>query len=341
MARFALLILPSANRVYADNAPRLTLAELAVVNDRALDGRLSGFAETRIGGVPYVTFEAAELSSYDVRQLSNVSSCFALFRCEGELLAPVTLDRLDRFGSDLLTIQKYSGKTNEQFTKLLLLVTALSVDDPAAVVSRRLSVLDPLCGRGTTLNQAMMFGWHAAGIDIDGKDVESYATFLRTWLKNNRIKHHADFGTIKRNRKVVARRLDVEFGEDKDSFKAGDTIRVSAVAADTRQAGDFFSAESYDVIAADTAYGVQHGNRGEALRRGPAELLAEAIPVWSRLLRPGGAMGLSWNTRVASRDELVAILAAAGLDPAPYQGFEHRVDQAIVRDLIVAQRRVR
>ena len=58
------------------------------------------------------------------------------------------------------------------------------------------------------------------------------------------------------------------------------------------------------------------------------------MPGWVGLLRPGGALGVSWNTRVAGRDELAALLTAAGLEvlqSAPYLALRHRVDQAIVR----------
>ena len=41
-------------------------------------------------------------------------------------------------------------------------------------------MLDPLCGRGTTLNQALTYGYDAAGIDLDGKDFEAYSAFLQT-----------------------------------------------------------------------------------------------------------------------------------------------------------------
>ena len=45
-------------------------------------------------------------------------------------------------------------------------------------------------------------------------------------------------------------------------------------------------------------------------------------------------MGIAWNTLVAPRAELVALIAAAGLQPldeGPYRDLEHRVDQGIVR----------
>ena len=59
------------------------------------------------------------------------------------------------------------------------------------------------------------------------------------------------------------------------------------------------------------------------------------------LLRPGGAMGIAWNTLVARREDAAAILAQAGLEPLgqpPYLSFRHRVDQAIVRDILVARK---
>ena len=58
------------------------------------------------------------------------------------------------------------------------------------------------------------------------------------------------------------------------------------------------------------------------------------------MLRPGGAVGIAWNTLVAPRADLVALLAAVGLQPldeGPYRQLEHRVDQAIVRDVVVAR----
>ncbi len=107
---------------------RLLVSELRVFDDAVLGGKLGDITETDIGGVPYVTFTAPALSGHDVAQLSNLSVLYALFEIHDDLLRPVPLRRLDVFDSDLLTIQKYSGKTNELFTKLILNVTALSTD---------------------------------------------------------------------------------------------------------------------------------------------------------------------------------------------------------------------
>lgn len=349
MTAYGLLVSPSHNRVYAQAAADLVKAELTVFSERALDGRVHEIQETAIGGVPYVTFSADRLTEQDVRLLSNLSSLYALFQIEDELLRPVALQPLDLFGSDLLTIQKYSGKTNEYFTKLLLNVTAMATDSPMDLVTGRPRVLDPMCGRGTTLNQAMMYGLDAAGIDIDGKDFDAYAAFIKTWLKNNRVKHQAEITNVRREKAVLGRRLHVTLGASKERYKSGETMEITVVNADSLGAGRFFRPASFDLIVTDAPYGVQHGSRPKGaqpgrkgkpqLSRSPVELLTAAVPEWTRLLRPGGAIGISWNTFVGRREQLAEVLASNGLevqDSGAYRGFRHRVDQAISRDLIVA-----
>jgi hypothetical protein len=337
--RYGLLISPSANRVYAASSVGLTRAELELFGRAVLGDRIRDTDLTTLGGVPYVTFEADPLSERDVAYLSNLSSAYALFAIEGDLLRPVELRPLDRYDDDLVTIQKYAGKTNEQFTKLLLNVTLLSSAYAGELLDRRFRVLDPLCGRGTTLNQALMYGFDAAGMDVDGKDFEAYSAFLSTWLKRKRLKHHVESAPIRRNRQVVARRLHATLAPSREEHKAGAVQEIEVIHADTVRAREFFKPETFDVLVADAPYGVQHGSRTTAgLARSPLDLLAAAAPVWHELLRPGGAAGIAWNTHVASREDAAAVLAGAGLEPVATDGFRHRVDQSIVRDILVARR---
>ncbi|HEX3781597.1 MAG TPA: SAM-dependent methyltransferase [Pseudonocardiaceae bacterium] len=353
MNDYAVMHYPAANRVYAESSIRLLVSELRAFNEQALDGKLAELAETTIGGVGYVTFSAPELSEQDIELLSNVSTLYALFAVEGSLLRPLTVRRLDKFDSDLLTIQKYAGKTNELFTKLLLNVTALGIDRPVEMLRERLRVFDPMCGRGTTLNHAMMYGYDASGLDLDGKDFEEYTRFIKTWLKNKRIKHQADTAPIRRNHAHVGRRLDISLGVTKEAYKSGETLQVSYVHADTLRSNEFFRAGTFDIIVTDAPYGVQHGSRsnvtgpgrnqqrGSDLTRDPSRLLADALPGWVSLLRSGGALGISWNAQVTDREELAELLTDSGLlviDTDAYRGFQHRVDQAINRDLIVARK---
>jgi SAM-dependent methyltransferase len=344
MPEYAILVYPSANRVYTASSPSLLRAELAVFGN-ALSAGPSEIAENSIGGVGYVTFSTPEpLAERDIALLSNLSSLYALFERGEETLRPIAITPLRHFDSDLLTIQKYPGKTNELFTKLLFNVTLLSTASPRAMLERPLHVLDPLCGRGTTLNQAMMYGFDATGLEVDGKDFDAYEQFIKTWLRTKRVKHTAEAGAVRRNKVRLGRKLDVEFGLTKERYKAGDTRKLTYFNCDTLTTDDMLRANSVDAIVTDAPYGVQHGShrtQDASLSRSPRDLLAAAVPVWTRVLRPGGAIGISWNTYVTKREELIEILRRAGLDVCeggPFEEFAHRVDQAIVRDLIVARK---
>ncbi len=344
MSRYALLVSPSANRVYAEAAARLTLAELAVLAESVLEGRLGEPRVERVAEVDYVTFEG-ELDDHALAHVANVSTALALFeRTADDAFRPVPLRRLDCLDDDLLTILKYQGKTNELFTKLLLNVTVAASGAAPRMLTHRLRVLDPMCGRGTTVNQALMYGWHAAGVDVDEADFEAYAAFLPRWLKDKRLKHTATNARLRRDGRTLGRRLDVELAVTKQAWADGDTITVTTALADTREAAEIFRADSFDVVVTDAPYGVQHGSRsGGGLQRGPLELLGEALPGWVRLLRPGGAVGIAVNVRTCPREAALALLADAGLDPRDteaYRGFEHRVDRAIQRDLVVATKPV-
>ncbi|WP_236791750.1 TRM11 family methyltransferase [Amycolatopsis sp. GM8] len=339
MFHYAILLYPSANRVYTDSSAALLRAELAVFGE-ALGATLEDIGERRLGGVTYVTFSTAErLSTDDVTLLSNLSALYALFELTGDLLRPVELSPLDRFGTDLLTIQKYSGKTNELFTKLLLNVTLLSTSDPTAFLIRPLHVLDPLCGRGTTLNQAMDYGLDSTGIELDKRDFEAYEHFIKTWLRTKRVKHTADSGQLRRNKTMLGRRLELGFGLTKEQYKAGEVRHITFYNCDTVAGAGLLKGGSVDVIVTDAPYGVQHGShRTGELSRSPRDLLAAAVPAWVRTLRSGGALGMSWNTHVTKREEITEILTAAGLEVRELGDFAHRVDQAILRDLVVARK---
>jgi SAM-dependent methyltransferase len=344
MVRYALLLAPSANHVYAGQAGALARAELTIFAG-ALGTRLAGIDETTVAGVGYLVFDAdTPLAPRDLGYLSNLSAAYALFEVvDDELLRPVALSPLARYDTDLITIPKYAGKTNEQFTRLLLNVTVLASASAGRMLDGGLVVGDPLCGRGTTLNQALMYGYDGIGIEMDGKDVEIYLSFLKTWLKRKRLKHSAEFNPVRRDRRTVARRLEVTVAASKDDHKAGATQKIVVLHADTTRADELLKPACMDVIVTDAPYGVAHGSRADGnLSRRPVELLQAAVPQWVRLLRPGGALGLSWNTRVADRDVAADILAGAGLEVVETPGYtdlEHRVDSTIERDVIVARKR--
>jgi hypothetical protein len=339
MSRYALLLAPSANRVYADQAARLATAELAGFAP-ALTSGLDDIDVITLGGVEYLAF-AGDLTVRDVAYLSNLSAAYALFeRTDDDHLRPVMMTPLARYDSDLITIPKYAGKTNEQFTKLVLNLTILASASAGRMLDGGLTVLDPLCGRGTTLNQALMYGYDGIGVEMDGKDVEAYKLFLQTWLKRKRLKHTADLVPVRRQGRRAARRLEVSLAASKEDHKAGAVQKLVVLQADTTQLEGLLRGGVADVLVADLPYGVAHGSYDDegGLSRRPLDLLERAVPQWLPLLRPGAAVGLSWNTKVAKRELAEDILTANGLELVPQLPLDHRVDQGIERDVLVARR---
>ncbi len=336
--RLLMLARPGANRVYAGQATALAVAELAVCAPGARD-----VAPRTVAGVDYVGFESDALDGDGpgrgaaLRRIARQSTFLALFEEDaGGLLRPIEVPRVDVFDDDLVTIPKYPGKTNEQFTRLLLNVTLAAVRRP---LGRGATVLDPLCGRGTTLTTAWTFGLDAAGVEVDAKAVEQFSAFLKTYLRRKRIKHHADMVPVRREGKSLGRKFEATVHLPERDLTMG------VFTGDTRSSGRLWGKRTFDAVVTDAPYGVVHGSRSDVVNttgkrdRSPAGLLKGGLPVWAAQLKPGGALGLSWNTYGLAREDLVAMATDAGLDvldDGPWREFSHRVDSAIHRDVLVA-----
>lgn len=331
MPTYALLTKESSNRVYAKGAAQLLEAELEAIAPH-FSTEVTEVATTRLGGITYVTFQTETLSEIDRFYASNLSGARALFETVDESLRPLDVTPLEYFGDDLVTIQRYQGKTNEQFTHLLVNLTTAASSSAHDRVSKGKTVglLDPVAGRGSTLNRALMYGFDAAGIEHNSGDVDQYRQFLSTYLKSNRVKHKV---TSERFRKGD---LAGDSAFDVDIAKGRQHVRM--VNGDARRAKRYFPGRTFDVIVGDLPYGVQHGAKtGSALRRSPKELVQSSIESWTALLAVGGAIGLSFNTKTLPRVELASLLSSAGLTVVDHpKPFTHQVDRAITRDLIIA-----
>jgi tRNA G10 N-methylase Trm11 len=198
-----------------------------------------------------------------------------------------------------------------------------------------------MCGRGTTLSTAMMLGCNASGVELEAKAVDAYAAYLRTYLRRKRLKHTLDVSSVRREGKIIGKRLEAEVlpaGRERP-------LALTVFSGDARQSAVLFGKRRFDAVVADAPYGVVHGSHTEARGAGAkrdrsaAGLLSEALPVWASQLKTGGALGLSWNAIGLKRERLLEHIAEAGLEPldfGPYRDFEHRVDSSIRRDIVVA-----
>ncbi len=333
MVRVALLTKESSNRVYADQAQRLLQAELAAIAP-ALSSPLTSCSMETFGNVDWVVAELDGLSDEDRFLLSNLSGVRALFDVEedGRFL-PLALERFERFSNDLVTIQRYQGKTNELFTHLMLNLTLAASAPARHRIHRgeRARLLDPVAGRGTTLNRGLLYDMDVTGIEVNDVDVDHYRTFLTTWLKDKRMKHQ---NARERVRKGPAA------GSSSFTVSIGDGPTVHIVRGSSEMARTLLPGRRFDLIVGDLPYGVQHkAKAGGAAVRSPREFLEAALTDWHRLLEPGGALGLAWNLHTLPREQVDDAVRSAGFAPVRYpESFEHVVDRSITRDVLVAVR---
>lgn len=335
---YCILPHPGVSAVFFDASEGLALAELALCL-RSLDTPCGQPRAQTVAGARWYCFDAeAALPEGDVRRLSMLSSLYALFAQEGELLRPVTPLRDRPFGEDLSAILKYTGKTNALFTRLMLHIAALSL--PYAPQDRPISLLDPVAGKGTTLYEALMRGWNASGIEVVSKAAHEAAIYFQKYLETEKWKHK-----LQKVKSYGAPTWQFAFARDKEGLKESPG-RWAMVAGDSRSANRYFGKESFDIVCGDLPYGVAHGNvsGGPSPSRSPEGLLRACLPAWHAVLRPGGVLALSWNTLVYSVENMLVMLEYHGFDclrEPPYDALGHRVDASIRRDIIVAVKRDR
>ncbi len=315
----------------------IAATELRIVLDSLLPGAVDEIERVSFGRAQVLRFGSPEAVATLAPILGQLSCSAALFVSDGERLTPVLLEENLVYGAELATTQRYRGKTNERLTRAMLnCALAAAGISPASATG---TVLDPMCGRGTSLNWALAYGLDGVGIETDGASLEQHATFLETWAKRARLPHKAErFRKNNSEQRVFSLRV----GADRAELKSGGQ-RVQTFAADAADLGLAIKRKSVDCVVTDLPYGVQHrGAAGDGAtddERETASLMERVLPVWHRHLRPGGSLCLAWNTKRASRKDLSSVLVNGGFAPITIAGgfsMRHVVDASIDRDVIVA-----
>jgi len=346
MKTYAILHNPGHNRVYFKSSRKLAQNELALAG-------INNIREVELGGLPYLIFDAED--QLNILLLSRLSFVYAIFEYNDKngALLPIIKDPAYSFKSDdITTILKYNGKTNELFTRLMLNVAIFC---GRFSFTESLSILDPLCGKGTTLFEGLLNGHSVYGVEKDERIVHEAYTFLKKYLETAKIKHssHQERQGMKG---YTAKRYQIKLSTLANNTET--SIISEFIAGDTRDVSQFFRKNSLHVIVGDLPYGVQHGSKHQENKgiknqgnknkkstnvsfvesRNALPLLLEALPSWHKVLKPGGTIVLAWNLFLIQRDEMEQALEGAGFKLVPPIGdesFVHRVDQAIMRDVIV------
>jgi hypothetical protein len=328
-----------------------------------------------IAGLDYLAFTTGiELSPADVEIIVNLSFCFAPFEIvtirDEKYLKPVDGTRRSFIDGSVSSILKYTGKTNEIFTRMMINVALYSLDADAAASGEGksdgadsvavtkpdtgmatgaggpgvLKLLDPVAGKGTTLYEGLTRGFDVYGIEIGDRIFAEASVYLKKFLETEKYKHNAEVRKISgANKSFTSTRHTFEIARSREDQKANGVRICEFISGNSANAGTYYKRNFFDMIVGDLPYGVQHGNvtnqKQSSLTRNPSELLAACLPAWIGALRQGGTIVLAWNTNVLPRAGFEKILRENGLsvmDGPAYRGFGHRVDQSIVRDIIAA-----
>ncbi len=293
----------------------------------------------QIGGADFLTFECRELSPGELQFLSAHSGLVFFSAKEGELLRPLETMVESYLPEELPEVLKYKGKTSASFTGMMI-NTALSLT-PYAPGDGSIRILDPMCGKGTTLFCALMRGFHACGIDTDRKAVKEGADYFKRYLRIHLLKHTA----VMKNETAGKTGVPCEsftFADTKEHFQAGDVRTAKFYCGDTALCGSLFRKKPFHLLVADIPYGIQHAPQSGHAPESFTALLKRAAPQWREALLPGGAAAISFNTLTLSRDKLNSILEDSGFSVCTDDELlhlRHEVEQAVVRDVIFAIRK--
>jgi len=320
------------NSRYRDSMNRLSSYELkAMLHALSLDCEVT--AES-FGGADFLTFECRPLSPQELSRLSWHSAVVFLAEKEGRMLRPLSFDSGRYLDDDLPEILKYKGKTSPSFTRMMINMALSQTlffmpDEP-------LTLLDPMCGKGTACFCALQAGMNAVGLDLDQKAVREAGDFFTRSLKLRMLKHSVQSRSETFGKSSVPV-TDIIFADSKEHYQAGDTRSLRLAVGDTTAASALCRRRPARLLVADLPYGVQHapqfGHRPESFKA----LLSRALPRWKQALAPGGVVAVSFNTLTFPTREVLDIVVSSGLTPCEGECFSHlrhEVEQAVVRDVV-------
>jgi len=336
--RYALLLKPHANVRYRQSLQKLAVIELqCMLQAWGMEDALPCFEP--LHGEPFLVFDTEKMTPEAWREISRHSAvCFAAEVMENGLMRPLERSVQSVLPDDLPHVLKYKGKTNADFTSMMLHCAKAASD--FAHAQEPLRVLDPMCGKATTLFCAMCEGNDAVGIETDMKSMQEAAAYYERFLKLHKLKHKRSESSHTLRSGGSARCLAFEAAQDAQAAKDGKKIRLELFNGDAARAAEMIRPNSCHLIVSDLPYGVQHAPKENGGMSSLARLLARVAPGCVHALKPGGAVAFSFNLNTLRRREVVQVLAQAGLtvlEEEPYADFSHWVEQAVDRDVVVAR----
>lgn len=323
-------IAPQRSTQYAALASALAPVELQL---SPLSPIIEQLEPLELGGQAYLKLDLSVAPTAEQQNSLGrlaFTTAFFVYRDDLPQLPGVWLQALDpgfrpAFSPDLIHTRRYRGKTNELFTQFMCNLAHFSSDFAGQAWSN-LRLLDPLMGGGTMLFTGLVLGGDVAGVDHVEQDVKSTASYLRQFMREQRIACQEQVSRLKR----TGTRWHYTLGRQRRGRRTPQCVLALGDTIDTPLLTGGFKPH---LIVTDLPYGVQH--QGTLV-----ELLTRALPVWASSLLRGGTMVLAWDATRFERAEMIALVQSLVdlpvLDAPLYNRLAHRVDRVIKRrDILV------
>ncbi|MFT7128673.1 MAG: hypothetical protein ACI89U_000781 [Gammaproteobacteria bacterium] len=315
MKNISLLISPRAKNAYFNDYLDVAKAELT---------GLIGEQEGSYHSVAAMDFFDIEADENTLGALAKLSFVQGIFERQDDHMIPLPIDASFDLHEDFVFGAKFKGKTNEILTQMLINVGLQNIDYNSL---SDVKLLDPMCGRATTLLWAMRYGMKTKGIEQDPKALDDIRQNVKKWCKVHRQKHQFSEGlsggkTDKKNRTKF-----IEFVANDASMRifSGDSIEASSL----------LEGQKFHLLVSDLPYGIQHFTTNRT--RNPLAVLAACAHGWSESLKPDGAMVLAFNSYIPKRKELIAVFEDQGMRALEFSA-PHRMSESIVRDVLVLKK---
>ena len=284
--RYALLLKPHANVRYRQSLQKLALLELKCLQAWGFENA-SPWVET-LAGESFLVFETECMTENAWREISRHSAvCLAAEWMEDGTLRPLLRHVQGVLPDDLPHVLKYKGKTNADFTYMML--HCAKAASAFAHEEGKLLVLDPMCGKATTLFCAMCEGNDAIGIEMESKALQETDQYFERFLKLHRLKHKRSQQslTLKKGGNVKATAYMV--AADAQAMKDGHSISLELINGDAVRSEEMVKPGSVHLIVSDLPYGVQHAPKENGGLSSLGRLIARVAPGCVKALRSGGA----------------------------------------------------
>lgn len=333
--RYLFQLLPHANVHYRAGQSVLGMSELGSMLQAM--GINDPVGTCSLGGAEFLFVDTETLSQRQLNVLSRHSALLMMCAQEGELLRPLDFESSDYLPKDLAEVLKYKGKTSPAFTRMMINMACAAAGK--LETEQPVTVLDPMCGKGTTLFCALEMGMNGVGLDVDRKDLQEATNHLERYCTMHRLKHSLKQGAETCGKASVPWAA-YTLADTKEHYAAGDTRRLKFFQCDTALAPSLVKKEKADVLIADLPYGVQHAPQDGRKPESFTMLMRRALPAWRQVLRKDGAAAISFNTLTLKRETLTSMMQEAGfvpLEEKPYGALPHFVEQAVTRDVAIAR----